>query len=348
MPEPPHTPAGPAKSAMGRRIETPAPHPRKHVTPPQGPTRESCVRQMLHEPHKIPHKEVKLRHKIWRGTARINEQFMVMVRTSGKQDVAKVIVFNDKELTVKWDAWDEEHFIRQSDGSYASSELLIEQANSEMSRKARRAAKRLRSRKAVSSEDYGWFDRLIDFLTGTKPPLVYDTLTLNRNNERFKVRFSEEENVLASMAPDEAAGYVLDYTGVKLHIRWENGSIESYRRTKTGAYRMVDDWEIARKLREKDGSVIREKSKDDWFQIWWRDINDEEKPLSYTNVRVINGLDDSEPRVSMDNRILVHTPPKNGWAKVLQYDHRKLHIRWHNKREEIYERGEHGAYYRAK
>ena len=101
-------------------------------------------------------------------------------------------------------------------------------------------------------------------------------------------------------------------------------------------------------VQTKDGSVIREKSRDDWFQIWWRDINDEEKPLSYTNVRVINGLDDSEPRVSMDNRILVHTPPKNGWAKVLQYDHRKLHIRWHNKREEIYERGEHGAYYRAK
>lgn len=304
----------------------------------EDPLRKDCLRQMLHHPERVPHRTVELRHVNWSGRARINTQHKLLVRIDGRRDTGDVIVFTDQELTIDWDLWDEEHFVRQPSGEYVSDQLLAMHADDKEIRRARRVATRLRSKKAISSTNYGWVDRLLDFITGNKPPLVYQVLSLNNKSGRFTVRFCEEEMVVARTKNGEAAGAVLDYTGVKLHIRWEDGTIETYKRTNTGGYRVVDDWALARQLRDGKGTMMQSNEEDSGFTQWWRDFRNEEKPLSYTQVRMFSGGVDAEPMVCQDNRILVYPPPHNSWAKIVEFTPRRLHIRWHNKTDEVFER----------
>ncbi len=333
------------ESTDAEQDTTPAPSSSK--TEEESP-RDICIRQMLHEPHTIKHETVGLQHPDWSGHARINTEHKVLVRITGRRDSGNVIVFNDRELTIDWDEWEEEHFIRQPNGDYVSDQILAKNANDPAIRRAKRVANRLRSKKAVSSSNYGWVDRLLDYITGNTPPMVYKVLALNNKSGRFTVRFCEQEMVVSRTKNSEAAGVVLDYTGVKLHIRWEDGTVETYKRTKTGGYRIVDDWEIARQLRDDNNTAVQEDSEEGEFMAWWRDVCNEEKPLSYTQVRMLSGGIDAEPRVCMDNRILVYPLPHNSWAKVIKFTPHKLHIRWHNKKDEIFERVDDYIYRPAK
>lgn len=300
--------------------------------------RDACIKSMLQQPHTVQHETVALRHPVWSGRARINTEHMVLVRIDGRRDAGDVIVFNERELTIDWDKWDEEHFIRQPNGDYVSDQILTSHASDKAIRRAKRIATRMRSKKAVASSNYGWIDRLLDFITGSTPPMVYQVISLTNKSGRFTVRFCEEKMVVARTRKSEAAGVVLGYTGVKLHIRWEDGTVETYKRTKTGGYRLVDDWTIARLLRDDNSTAAQEASEDGAFVTWWRNLRNEEKPLSYTHVRLQSGGVDVEPRISMDNRILVYPRPHNSWAKVVEFTPRKLHLRWHNKNDEIFER----------
>ena len=184
----------------------------------------------------------------------------------------------------------------------------------------------------------------MDYICGNEPPLTYETFRLVSEGMDAQVRFAETEKVLVRMDGEHAAGAVLDYTGVKLHVRWEDGSVETFKRLEDGSYRRIDDERVAYQLLDPD-KAQREKAEDDWFQIWWRDVTDEEKPLSYVTVEMQKGKDTYHPRISMDNRVLMQTPPHQGWAKVIKYDRKQLIIRWNGQREELYERSGDNVYY---
>ncbi len=66
----------------------------------------------------IAHKEIAVVGDSWEDTMKLSEMYMVAVRSSGSLDAAKVLRFDNERLTVKWDRWGEETFIRQNDGKF--------------------------------------------------------------------------------------------------------------------------------------------------------------------------------------------------------------------------------------
>lgn len=340
------------KTALGSAIvrkEQPKPAPQAEQPKPQprpqiaaGPaTRDDCVR-MLRE-GSIDYVEFKVEHPHWTSPVRVNKEHRVLLALNLRQGVATVLELNERELHVKWDAFAEDRFLRQADGSYRQA-AVVKRGGEAMSRKARRTATRLRSRKAVPWEEYGWSGRFMDWICGNEPPLTYKTLRLVNERMDCKARFSEDEMVLVKMGDGDQAATVLGYTGVKLHLRWENGSVVTFKRLDDGSYRKIDDELIAHQLLDPN-KCVREKSDDDWFQVWWRDVMNEEKPLSYVSVEMRKGKDEYHPRISMDNHVLTQTAPHKGWAKVVKFDRKQLIIRWNGTQEELYERSEDNVYY---
>ncbi len=329
-----------SKTAMGGVLK-------KQERPKNSPkpidARTECVKQLRSNPAAVEHVELNLVYPGGRSVARVNKQQRVLLTLQPYKGVATVLELTERELRVKWDDRTEERFLRQPDNTYMK-DSLVKLKGFELSRKARRTASRLLSRAAVAEEDYGWTGKLIDFITGNEPPLTYETFRLVNEKMDTKVRFSESEMVLVKMSGQREAAAVLGYTGVKLHVRWENGEVESYKRLEDGSYRMIDDERVARQLLDPE-KCVRERAEDDWFIIWWRDVMNEEKPLSYVNVKMQKEKQEFTPRISKDNLVLMQTPPHQGWAKVIQYDRKRLIIRWDGVREELYERGDDGVYY---
>ena len=62
--------------------------------------------------------EISVAGDSWQDRLRISPEFMVAARTSGSQDTARVQMFDNNRLVLKWDRWGEESFIRQADGKY--------------------------------------------------------------------------------------------------------------------------------------------------------------------------------------------------------------------------------------
>lgn len=330
------------KSAMGTAAEAPSEHKPRNMSP-----RDLCILNLNRYPDKVQHTVIELQHSLWKHKVRLNEEHQVLVRMDESHTLGSVIDFNGQELTVQWFDETTERFVRQSDGVYVWDKLIVNNIHAKTNQKARQAGKRMLSKSAISSAKYGWFDHLVDLIKGNTPPLVYETFTISDGDMNIRIRFSEDEMAVVHEKAPHTCGTVLDYTGVKLHILWENGSVNSYKRTKKATYRRIDDAAIAGQLRQENGKIQREKGEDDWFQIWWRDINDEEKPLSYSNITLkVNGSD-YKPRLCMDNRLLVQMHPHDSWAKIVKYDRKKLHIRWHNKDDEFYERQKDGTFIRC-
>lgn len=348
-PAPAPAPAA-AKTAMGSTLGASAPPPQKPEEPapaaPQRDERSEWINAIRSYSADVEFGELKLIHPSWTAHVRFNTKLRTLVTMKARMDAGTILELSERALRVKWDEWGEEVFLRQADNSYMQS-TLVKRSGFELSRKAKRAAARLRSKKAVPWEEYGWTGRLMDFITGNEPPLTYKTFQLVNADMDCAVRFSEEEKVLVKIGGNHEPAAVLDYTGVKLHVRWENGHVETYKRQEDGTYRKIDDERIARLLLDPD-KCVREKSQDDWFQIWWRDVTNEEKPLCYVNVEMKKGNEEYHPRISMDNRILTQTPPHSGWAKVVQFNRKELIIRWNGTDEELYELGDDNVYYLAK
>lgn len=321
------------------QVQQPAPPRRAVASAPS--SRDECLRML--RAGSIDYVEFKVIHPHWTSPVRISKEHRVMLALNLRQGAATVLELTERELLVKWDAFAEDRFLRQADGSYKH-DAVVKRGGEAMSRKARRVATRLRSRKAVPWEEYGWSGKFMDWISGDEPPLTYKTLRLVNERMDCKARFSEDEMVLVKMSDDKQAGMVLGYTGVKLHVRWENGSVDTFKRLEDGSYRKIDDELVARQLLDPN-KCVREKSEDDWFQIWWRDIMNEEKPLSYVNVEMKKDKDEYRPRLSMDNHVLQQTPPYKGWAKVVKFDRKQLIIRWNGSLEELYERGDDNVYY---
>lgn len=340
--EPPKPVAQPKPQPEPKPVAQPKPQPGpKHADP-----RQECVRKLIAGSSDMDYVELRAVHPGWQSTLRVCKDHELLVNLNHSRDVATVLVLTERELRVKWDNWGEERFLRQADNSYML-DSMVKRSGSSLSRKASRAAKRLRSRKAVPWEEYGWTGWIMDYISGNEPPLTYKTFKLVNEQMDCKVRFSEEEKVLVRMDGGHEPAVVLGYTGVKLHVRWESGAVETYRRMEDGSYRKIDDERVARQLLDPNIST-REKSEDDWFQIWWRDITNEEKPLTYVNVEMKKGNVEYRPRLSMDNLVLIQLPPHQGWAKVIKFDRRQLIIRWNGVTEELYERDDENVYHFVK
>ena len=332
------------KTAMGKVVgAAPSGGASAVAKKPVADSRAACIEQLCSSNPGVDFIELNVIHPSWTAPVRINKEHMVLVSIKARMDAATVLLLTERELHVKWDQWGEERFLRQADGSYMK-DTLAKRVDHALSRKAKRTAARLLGRKAVPWDEYGWSGRIMDYICGNEPPLTYETFRLVSEGMDAQVRFAEAENVLVRMDGEHAAAAVLDYTGVKLHVRWENGEVETYKRLEDGSYRRIDDARVAHQLLDSD-KAKREKAEDDWFQIWWRDVTDEEKPLSYVTVEMSKGKETYTPRISMDNRVLIQTPPHQGWAKVIKYDRKQLIIRWDGKREELYERGGDNVYY---
>ncbi len=342
----------PKKATPGSAVkkeEAPAPAPQvqqqqsetKSVIASRPGSRDECVRML--RKGTCDYVEFKAEHPQWTSPVRVNKEHRVLLALHLNRGVATVLELNERELVVKWDAFAEERFLRQADGTYKQT-AMVKRSGEAMPRKARRVAARLRSRKAVDREDYGWSDRFIDWISGDDPPLTYKTVRLVNESMDCKARFSEDEMVLVKMGDDNQAAWVLGYTGVKLHVRWENGSVDTFKRLEDGSYRKINDELVARQLLDPDKST-HEKSEDNWLQLWWRDVMNEEKPLSYVSVEMQKGEQVYHPRISMDNHVLMQTPPHKGWAKVVKFDHKQLIIRWNGSQEELYERGNDNVYH---
>ncbi len=337
----------PKKTAMGRTLQPaplnkPTPTTKAEQTSKRDP-RAECIAMLNSGSSEVDYVEFEVVHPSWTAPVRVNKEHHVLVAIKAYRDSATVLELTERELRIKWDKWGEERFLRQANGSYMH-ESLVKRGGEEMSRKAKRVATRLLGRKAVAWEDYGWTGRIMDYICGNEPPLTYEIFRMVSGAMDTKVRFSEAEKVLVRTDEGHVAATVLDYTGVKLHVRWESGEVETYKRLEDGSYRKIDDERVAQQLLDPDKSS-REKSEDDWFQIWWRDVMDEEKPLTYVTVEMKKGSETYRPRISMDNRVLMQMAPHSGWAKVIQYDRKQLIIRWNGTREELYERGGDNVYY---
>lgn len=308
-------------------------------------SRGDCVHRMINNPGSISYVELMVKHPEWHNTVRINMEQRVLVNMNQYKDTATVISLTERELRVKWDGAGEERFLRQPDNTYMLN-TLVANSNVNEDRKTARVASRLMSRKAIPWEEYGWSGKILDYITGNEPPLTYKTFRLISPSMNSKVRFAEKEMVLVKLEEDKCAAKVLNYTGVKMSVRWPSGHVATFKRFEENTYRKIDEERIAKQILDNT-LATRQKSEDDWFQIWWRDVMDEEKPLSYVTIELKNGQETSHPRICMDNRLLVHTAPHQGWATVVQFNRNKLIIRWYNRNEEIYERGDDNIYHRA-
>lgn len=311
----------------------------------QEDARKECIRRLASWNTDIEYVELDIVHPQWNNKVRIHKEQRVLVNMNTWREPATVLEFTEKELRVKWDNFGEERFLRQPDNKYMLDSMVKRNAY-HLSRKASRVANRLRSRKAVPADEYGWTDAVLDYITGNEPPLTYEVFRLRNEQMDCKTRFSEKEKVIVRMEADYQVGMVLDYTGVKLHVMWEDGSVETFKRMEDDSYRKIDDERVARQLFDPALST-RQKSEDDWFQVWWRDVMNEEKPLTYVTVEMKRGESEFTPRISMDNRVLMQDPPLRDWAKVVRFNRKELILRWNGKNEEHYERNSKGVYVRV-
>lgn len=308
---------------------------------PEDPRRR-CIRQLAHDEAGAEYVTLNVVHSHWQNPVRLNKEHRVLVNLNHFRDVATVIEFTEKELHVKWDAYGEERFLRQADDRYVLASM-VKRTESALTRKTKRVATRLCSRAAVSRDSYGWSGRLLDYVCGNEPPLLYDEIRLVRGKKDLKVRFAEEAMVMVRLGPTREPAAVLAYTGLKLHVRWDSGAVESYRRQDDGTYHLVDDESVARELLAPGKSVLKEEEPG-WFQFWWQDLMNEEPPLSYVKVDMRKGEETFTVRLSEDDMVLVQDAPHDRWAKVARFDRNTLILRWNGQDEELYERNALGEY----
>lgn len=341
------------KTALGGRVTQAARKVRAQQQPQQEKMQNSpeaeraqCIYTLRKDPASIEHEELTIVHRTGTSKGLISQKHRVLLTRTLEHNVATVLSMTAHELRVKWDGGEEETFLKQGNATYMLASMVRTGAEG-IDPRVQRVANQLYSRKAVAWEDYGWINWLIDTICGNEKPLTYETFKLENNDKECKVRFSEEERTIVCMSGDHEAAEVLGYTGVKLHIQWASGAVESYKRQDDGTYRIIDDARVARQI-VNSRNCVHEKAEDDWFIIWWRDFMNEEKQLAYINVDIRKEKKTYRARLCRDNRVLVLPPPHEGWAKVVRYDLRRLVIRWDGTKEELFERSGDNVYHFVK
>ena len=315
--------------------------PDEHVLVPRQPqgrrvvaTRAECVELLRTYPWAIEYAELQLVHEHWRGPVRVNAEYRVLVSMTGLKSVATVLRLSEQELRVKWDDFGEESFYLQKDGTYLHENQARRQAGSLGSRVRSSVAG------AVAEESYGWTDRVVDAVLFHDAPLTYKTLQLVSPVQSVEVHLVEEQKTLTTTGEKPLAAVVLDYTGDKLHLRWETGWVESYARAEDGSYHKMNDTQVARWLRDPKLPAVAEAS---WLAQIWNRVVDEDAPL-YVPLKLKQAGKTVECRLSMEHRLLVNMEPASGWAKVVSYDSGRLLLRWHDMLDESYVLGVDGVF----
>lgn len=71
----------------------------------------------------ISHTTVTLVGEGWRDEVRLSTDYMVAARVSYARDTARVLSFTPQRISLKWDKWGSESFVRQEDGTYRTTRL---------------------------------------------------------------------------------------------------------------------------------------------------------------------------------------------------------------------------------
>lgn len=160
----------------------------------------------------ISYKEVPVVGKEWQDTLRIAPDFMVAARRTGARDTARVLVFNDQKLTLKWDRWGEETFAKQADGKYHK--VDARQMEGERIRQLiRNGSHEVRVRKFRFTSRH-WSDTVL-------------------------VSFKHKVAVRTSGPRD--AGTVVKYDKDSITIKWDRWKEDTFVRQPNGTYRSTNN-----------------------------------------------------------------------------------------------------------
>lgn len=156
----------------------------------------------------IHHKELELVDKAWQDTIRISTNFMVAARKSYPCDTANILQFNDERITLKWDRWRTQTFVKQDDGKYHV--LQAEQDEQDRIRKLIREGSREINVKRYRFSSTGWHDVVL-------------------------ISFKHKVAVRSGGHKDSAS--VLHYDKDSITVKWDRWGEETFVRQADGSYR---------------------------------------------------------------------------------------------------------------
>ena len=79
------------------------------------------VRQLIRSgSNEIRVRKFRFTSRHWSDTVLISFKHKVAVRSSGTKDAGTVVRYDQDSITVKWDRWKEDTFVRQPQGTYHS------------------------------------------------------------------------------------------------------------------------------------------------------------------------------------------------------------------------------------
>ena len=158
----------------------------------------------------ISFKEVVLVGQGWQDNLRISTDFMVAARCCGTQDTAQVHQFDERRITLKWDRWSEESFIRQADGKYY---------------------------KDSSSQPEAQFIR--DQIREGTPAVSVKNYQFEGNEWRDTVTISFMHKVAVRKGGRKDAAKVIRFNKGKITLKWDDYGEETFERQSDGVYRIA-------------------------------------------------------------------------------------------------------------
>lgn len=168
------------------------------------------ARLVLREPRPaIPFKEVQVVGDSWQDTLRISTEYKAAARTSYARDTARVLAFNKQRLTLKWDRWGEESFVRKEDGKYHKDNSR--QLEGELMRKLiREGAREIRVKKYTFA-GRGWRDT---------------------------VAIAPQHKIAVRMGGSMDAATILRYVDGEFTLKWDKYGEETFVLQPDGSYRI--------------------------------------------------------------------------------------------------------------
>lgn len=160
----------------------------------------------------IAFKDIRVTGKAWDDSLRLSLEHMVAARCAGSRDSARIILFNDKKLVLKWDRWGEETFVRQQDGKYH--QVNPEELEAERVRQLiRSGSNEIRVRKFRFTSRH-WSDTVL-------------------------ISFKHKVAVRSSGAKD--AGTVVRYDQDSITIKWDRWKEDTFQRQPQGTYHSTNN-----------------------------------------------------------------------------------------------------------
>lgn len=172
----------------------------------------TTAKQLLQEysQHLIKYDEIQVVGNSWNDTLRISREYMVAARTSRSRDTANVTQFNDKRLTLKWDRWGEESFIRHNDGKYYKDDSRKKEAE--------------RIRKLILEEN---------------PQIRIRKFSFAGADWQDTVAISFKHRVAVRKGGRHDAATVIRYDKKSITLKWDSYGEETFERQPNGVFKLV-------------------------------------------------------------------------------------------------------------